>query len=924
MKAARLRRWSRSYGNVSLRVVVICAMVSQSMVAMANPYGGVVVDGSATISGGGPLLTINQGTDRAVIDWQSFSINPGEVTQFNVPNANSATLNRVISGAPSSLLGQLQSNGQVFLINPNGIFVGPNAQIDVGGLTASTLDIANSNFMAGGDLHFSGDSNAAIINYGNMRAIGGNIFLIGANVENHGVIQAADGTVGIAAGQSVTLVDAERPYLVVQATADSISDTGVVNSGLIEAAQVELAVHGNVYALAINNRGTVRATGAEITDEGRVILRANGGLIENTGDLVAQNGDGTGGQVTIDAIGGAAHVSGSIDVSGDVGGSVQILASDIQLAGVDIDASGANGGGVVNVGGNYQGRGPLPNAETVSVDAATSINVDASASGNGGSAIIWSDDTTDFAGSISGRGGAASGNGGFAEVSGKLTLDYTGLVDLSAAHGATGTLLLDPTNITIALAQAAAISNALNSANVVVSTSSAGGQDGNIRVNSPIVKETDNSLAFLAHGDIRFNDNVQLDGTGSFTAVAGWDGSTGFGGGAGLQPGTVDFDAIINGDAFGGAKLNGGFGSIFVGNTAQTSGIAVGAADSNMTTNIAGYNVEVLGSNTLDDAYAQIGFHSTSSDPTESINNSINVYAQNNVIVRAGSAIDSYAMIGNGGPDYLGEAMGDITIRARNGVRVETQNIGDDDQFAQIGHWARYVDADIDVRTRGPVAVLSPGGNTPDDGQARIGHYGMFDEDFLEGEDFDDDLFVLLKGDITVDSNDWVAVRAGGNGNVAQIGHEGMMYFFGDEHDTDGDVLPLVLIKGDIRVRAEGQNDMTSQGLFVEGTGDESYAQIGHHGLLEDDSFGDGARLRLRSGRRVRSADRRGVEPGTDRRHLWRYHHPQHLRHAARSARRCELGADRQPRQPHPVWRRRLPLPRTGSQRQRLWQLRAG
>ena len=100
--------------------------------AMANPMGGSVVAGQATINSSGSTLTVNQSTQRAVINWQDFSINSGELTQFNLPNSASAVLNRVTGGNPSSLLGSLQSNGQVFLINPNGIVFGQNATIDVG------------------------------------------------------------------------------------------------------------------------------------------------------------------------------------------------------------------------------------------------------------------------------------------------------------------------------------------------------------------------------------------------------------------------------------------------------------------------------------------------------------------------------------------------------------------------------------------------------------------------------------------------------------------------------------------------------------------------------------------------------------------------------------------------------------------------
>ena len=149
---------------------------------MAQPTGGQVVAGTATFSVGAGALTVTQTSGRAIINWQDFSIAAGELAKFVQPDATSATLNRVISGLPSSLAGTLQSNGRIFLINPNGILVGTGARIDTAGFLASTLDVANDEFLAGGDLHFTGGSTAAIKNLGAINALGGDIFLIARQV----------------------------------------------------------------------------------------------------------------------------------------------------------------------------------------------------------------------------------------------------------------------------------------------------------------------------------------------------------------------------------------------------------------------------------------------------------------------------------------------------------------------------------------------------------------------------------------------------------------------------------------------------------------------------------------------------------------------------------------------------------------------
>ena len=292
MMNTRMRRaicWLR-VASLSYLLLLPPSLVS------ANPYGGVVVDGSAAISQNGAATTINQATDRAIINWQGFSINQQEVTRFNLPTSSSAVLNRVIGADPSAIMGALRSNGNVYLINPHGIVFGANARIDVNGIVASTLDVANSEFMNGGALRFHGDSQASVINHGHLRALGGNIFLIARNIQNTGVLEASNGTVGLAAGGEVLLVDSANPAMVVQPSAKSVN---ITNKGTIDAVRAELIANGgNVYALAINNEGIVRATGV-VEKDGRILLKADTGDVKNSGDLIAKNSDGSGGAVKV-------------------------------------------------------------------------------------------------------------------------------------------------------------------------------------------------------------------------------------------------------------------------------------------------------------------------------------------------------------------------------------------------------------------------------------------------------------------------------------------------------------------------------------------------------------------------------------------------------------------------------------------------
>ena len=154
----------------------------------ANPDGASVVSGSATFAHpNGSTLHITN-TPGTIINWQQFGIAQGELTRFIQQGANSAVLNRVVGQDASAILGSLQSNGQVFLINPNGMVFGQNAVIDTAGFVASTLNITDQDFLAG-RLRFEGDGAGTIRNFGVIRAgAGGNIALIAPNIENHGVV----------------------------------------------------------------------------------------------------------------------------------------------------------------------------------------------------------------------------------------------------------------------------------------------------------------------------------------------------------------------------------------------------------------------------------------------------------------------------------------------------------------------------------------------------------------------------------------------------------------------------------------------------------------------------------------------------------------------------------------------------------------
>ncbi|MGK5024115.1 YDG domain-containing protein [Janthinobacterium sp. RB2R34] len=388
--------------------------------AHANPVLPQVVHGQATFNQQGNLFTITN-TPNTIINWQSFSVNQGEITRFVQQNAGSSVLNRITGQDPSKILGSLQSNGKVFLINPNGVLFGRDARVDVAGLVASSLALSNQDFLAGKMNFNAGEQAGAVLNQGAIHAgSGGQILLIAPNVENSGIITAPNGDVLLAAGHSVQLADAANPDLrvVLSAPADRAINVGqiVAQGGRI----------GMVGAL-LNQRGVLNANSAVLGENGKIVLKATGkALLENGSVTTATSTAGKGGEVTV--------LGDQVGMQGDA----------------RVDVSGVMGGGTVLLGGDYQGKNPaISNARQVAMDSGASIKADAVANGDGGKVIVWGDQTARVLGSISARGGAASGNGGLVETSGHY-LDIKGIrVDTASSRGKRGNWLIDPYDIDV-------------------------------------------------------------------------------------------------------------------------------------------------------------------------------------------------------------------------------------------------------------------------------------------------------------------------------------------------------------------------------------------------------------------------------------------------------------------------------------------
>ncbi len=343
-----------------------------SHVCMANPTGSQVVNGQVTISQPAPGALSIVNTPGAIINWRGFSIGRGEATRFIQQSPSSAILNRVVGADPSAILGQLTSNGRVFLINPHGIVFGAGSVIDTAGLVASTLNISDADFMAG-RYRFVGDSaSGAIVNQGVIRTTDkGPVFLIAPNIENNGVIEAPGGSLVLAAGRSVeiTSFDLNGIRFALQAPQDSAVNLGrlIADGGA-----------AGMFAGTLRHSGEIRANSVSRDAQGKVVLSAKGNITLAAGSITTADG-ARGGNIAIGSASGTTLVLGNVSATGTetVGGEVRITGNRVVLAErASIDVSGASGGGTAMIGGDYQGRNPA-----VQNAAATELGVDSSIRG---------------------------------------------------------------------------------------------------------------------------------------------------------------------------------------------------------------------------------------------------------------------------------------------------------------------------------------------------------------------------------------------------------------------------------------------------------------------------------------------------------------------------------------------------------------
>jgi filamentous hemagglutinin family protein len=472
-----------------LATALAMAFSAPTGLALALPNDAQVVAGMAQINRQGAQLTVNN-SHNAIINWQSFNIAAGETVRFNQPAASSSVLNRVLGADPSQLLGRLDSNGRVWLVNPAGILVGPGARIDTAGFVASALPIRNEDFLAG-RLNFQSSSAAgSVVNQGVISAAsGGSVYLVGKEVSNQGVIRTPQGETLLAAGQTVELIDTATPGVKVEITGATGQAT---NLGQVVAEAGRIGMVG----VLVKNSGQLDASSV-VREGGRIFLKAvHEARVEGNGQLMA---------------------------TGVRGGQAEVLGEQVVLTDqARLDASGQQGGGTLLVGGDARGQNvSVKNAYATWFGPQASIVADATQEGDGGKVIVWADEVTRAHGSVSAQG-AAGGRGGFVETS----AHYLKTDGIRLKLGTGGEWLLDPYNVTIMggtdisvtgspnftpLASGATVApatiNALLNAgtSVTVDTTGGGAEAGDITLNTAAIQKTagsDATLTLKAHNDI--------------------------------------------------------------------------------------------------------------------------------------------------------------------------------------------------------------------------------------------------------------------------------------------------------------------------------------------------------------------------------------------------------------------------------------
>ena len=296
---------------------LLAAMLASTLVLSASlstaapldglvPTGGLVQGGNpgswegATYVKNGAVMDINQNIPKAILNWQNLNLAKGEALNFNQANSSYSVLNQIHDNTFSTIAGNVNALGHVYFINSNGIIFGNGAQINVGSLTASSLNITDTLFKKGvisdpTNPSFSGTTGFVQVDAGaNLNAsAGGRIMLLAPNVRNAGVINTPEGQTILAAGQKVYLASSTDPagLLVEVSSGGTATNLGDIVSKLGNVTMVGLAVNqqGLVSAsTSVRANGSIRLLARESTYANGLITAQRGGVLTLAKDSVTK------------------------------------------------------------------------------------------------------------------------------------------------------------------------------------------------------------------------------------------------------------------------------------------------------------------------------------------------------------------------------------------------------------------------------------------------------------------------------------------------------------------------------------------------------------------------------------------------------------------------------------------------------------
>jgi filamentous hemagglutinin family protein len=426
--------------------------------AYALPGAANIVSGSASIkNNGNNEIIINQTSPKTIINWSSFNIAAGESVKFDQLGSSSIALNRIAGNEVSNINGMLTANGQIFLLNPNGILFGRNASVNVGGMLASTMSMSDSDFLSA-NYTLSGNNNRSVINRGILESNNGAgyIALIAQKVQNldGGIINTPNGRVLMGSANAATI------FLSDSSLVGYRIDRGTAAASVENSANAKISANGGMVTLVansseeadiakravVNNAGLIEAKSIS-SRAGRIELLAdhNNGRVIDSGTLDASSdpGQGEGGNVLTSAsnviITGSARINTTSQENGKTGLwsikvsnaniddsnegiNARVIAGQLKNTNIKVTASrdDLQGLGSINVNAPLESQ----SANKLTLEAANNINLNAAVRlGSGGISL-----RSDLYGLGAGQIIFASGSTLQTTVNGSIDL-YTNILD---------------------------------------------------------------------------------------------------------------------------------------------------------------------------------------------------------------------------------------------------------------------------------------------------------------------------------------------------------------------------------------------------------------------------------------------------------------------------------------------------------------